>query len=103
MSLSDVMEEMDNGVTSLGIHVRAGDDIIHREEGIDLDSGECDSIAPESKFTPLADCISQLAERLDPSKKRVIVIFSDSRCIRKHFMDHVDSSLYTEIWTQKIG
>jgi len=81
---------------SLGIHIRAGDEVIKHE----ANGEQCLNQGPNMDHVR---CIMKLAKEKQHLSTRVLVIFSDSRCVKDKLMDwFMDSEAFTEVWTQKL-
>lgn len=84
----------------LGVHIRAGDDV----RGKEMSDKSCEGLDPKWVATARVGCIVDLAKEHLTAKKRVLVVFSDSACVKMHVMRYFsDSELFTEVWTQELS
>merc|ERR1719433_2012694 len=93
---------------SLGIHIRAGDAASQSEEGLDpaLDPSDefCQGLDPKEGYMQRLGCMIKLGKQHLKAENRVLVVFSDSRCVKKHIMDFIkDSTTFTEVWSQELS
>jgi len=84
---------------SLGIHIRAGDAVVSQESQSDAFCGQAEPPRPHVR------CVMKLTERpmYKKAKTRVLVIFSDSRCVKKHLLEYFQQSdAFTQVWSQTL-
>merc|ERR1740123_2406495 len=99
--MAKAMQVLDGpDIFAMGVHIRAGDTVIRGEANLDQDPGQCEWMDPDHDYMPRAGCIDRLANSHEKASrsKRVLVVFSDSRCVKKHIMDYfADSETFTEV------
>merc|ERR1712217_224364 len=102
-SLRHFMEILADPKTfSLGIHIRAGDEVIQQEGGGIGD--QCSWIDSSETVANRVQCIALLAQKVAAFSRRVLVIFSDSHCVKTHLMDwfRTHGGTFTDVWTQQL-
>lgn len=88
---------------SIGVHIRQGDEVIAGEAT--SATASCDKLAPLPVLLKRLQCVESLMASHDQAaRRRVLVIFSDSHCVKQRALEHLSSSTsFTDIWTQELS
>jgi hypothetical protein len=100
--LGDVMQVLkDPNTFSMAAHIRTGDPVIRAEANMMNPEVECNRIDQPQYYTQRLRCLDQVGGSKAAFSKRVLLVFSDSRCAKKHITDYyAKSTAFTEVWAQ---